>query len=458
MLNRKLQVTLFDKSLRRVGWVSDPVAVSVTERWLSQSTGEITVRATDPKLPLMLKPGAMVQVNVVTGDQPLFSSNLGYKIMLGRLRNPKGSFTPGGLVTFQIEDMWRVLRNFRVRPVPENLLEVGSLSDSGQSWDISGAPAVGEDDGRSGYYRWPAGPLTATQAASHLIDAQINARWNARFGANLLTLGSGVAGPDISSDLPLARFGTVESYIVPMLRSTPAALRFITDEYSSGEFRIVAEFWEPKTWPQTFTPDSGVVHDGEWSLAYPAATDVVAGGPGDLSARAFLGLTDLAASMEHQDIIEVFREATGAPVKWPTTLDEKFRIAKYYLLRPEISADEKAEFLKFLTDAATEALGDGAPTAGVTLQLSESEGFRFGGYNSDGFATGDLITVAPSSSTAFSDLTFTERITETTVTMSLTEGFSVTPQVGERRDDPDVQLARNVKALALANNRRNISQ
>lgn len=445
-LDRTLFVTLYDKEQKRQGWISNPISVTVTERFLAMSTGEITVSSADVNLPAMMQPGARVTVRF----RPLpdsSTSDYGYMMISGPLRNPRGSFLPGGTVTFQIESDWRVLRNTLARVVPTNALEASSLSDPGQSWSVASPPS-GEDGSRNGYFNW--GGYTAINSVTmvqQLLD-QVNVRWTAVYGSPILFV-SGTA-PGILAIPPQVRFGSVEKYVVPLLQASGAGLRIY-----AGSGGLVAEIWQPKTWPTVFTPESGVVRDGEWSMSYPEATHVTVGGPGDLAARAFLGVNNTALAAAHRDLIEVFREATGAPAVWPTSLAEQYRLAKYYMLRPEPTAAQKAEFQLFLQRAGEDVLFDGAPTSGVSLELSESKGFQ---YSGTGFNVGDIITVAPSSQTAITGLTFTDRITEVTVSVSSDKGLTVTPQVGQKKDDPDTQLALAVQSLAAANNRRNINQ
>lgn len=463
-MTRALTILLFDKFGYRQGWISDPLSISVTPRWLSASTGEITVRASDPKLTTMLEDGARVSVWFADTDNetdyPAFQERAGSQVLSGWLRDPVGGFLAGGSVTFQIQGDWSILRTTPARVVPTNPLEAVSLSDAAQSYDLGAAPPTGEDSGRWGYYQWPSGPQSAAQAVTTFLEDQVNSLYLDQLGISQYIRVASMGGADVTASLPQVRFGTVEDYVVPILRAAGIGFRIYYDEHESipDKYRHWGSFWVPKTWSTVFTPESGVVRDGQWALNYPNATHITVGGPGELTARAFYGVNDLPLAVAQQRIMGVFREATGAPIEWPTSLAEQYRIAKYYLLRPEITTEQKAAFETFLSTAGTKALTDGAPTSGVSLKLAESEGFRFTGHNGGGFAVGDIVSVAPSAETAVSGLTFTDRITECTIAMSVANGITVTPQLGQKKDDPNVQLALAIRGLADAQARKNTSQ
>ncbi len=463
---RRLEVTVFDRNMKRVGWVNDFESLWVTDRWLAPGSGELTVRATHPRLPDLMADGAMVQVTFWVTRPDL--SSYSYALMLGRLRDPRGGLFASDTVTFTIEDEWRILRNSLAWVRPDLPLAASTLSDPGQSWDVGAPPAVGEDSGRWGYAPWtdpdwPYGPVTtADEVLFFLLETNVNRRWVARFGDIGRVRWAGDGSAPVLSQLPQVRFGTIESYVVPLLEASNRGVKFQMGKFDEG-YRTACHTFTPTTWPQVFTPDSGVVVGGEWSIASMSATDVVAGGPGDLTARAFYGARETeGASEAHRDIIEVFREATGAPVQWDPSVAEVLRIAKYYLLRPEVTADQKAAFTQFLVSAAAKEIAEGAQSSGVSVTLQESGAFQyfpalapeFGG----GFSTGDIITVGTSESTALGGLRFTERITQVTVAASKDKGVTVTPQLGKRTDDPDAQLALAIRNMALAMGRRATEQ
>lgn len=462
-ISRYLKVTLLDKDGTWQGLLGDFDYLTVTERWLAQGTGELSVSATHPKLPLMLAPGARYIVELVGGPDQV-------QVSRGSFRDPVGDFTPGGSVRFQLQDDWRVLNNILIRVNTDEGLQATSLTDPAQSVEAPIPPAAGTDTGRLGYYNTGGGPWIAEDAVRALIEQHLGQRWFAEFGVYRFAVPpSEGRGPDVTDFMQQFRFCTIAEAITPILEYANLGLQF--NAFASpgdGPAQETAVMWEPKTWPVTLTPDSGTVVGGEWSLSSPTATDAIVGGPGELASRAFLGSTDTDLRNEYSDLIEVFRNATGAPLEWPTSLAEQFRVAKYYHLltiADGVTMDQQAAFARFLDTAAADVLAAGAPTSGVSLQLQESEGFRFGGIPMTvgvvgtryGFATGDYVTVAPSSQTNLSSLEFTARITETTLTQSA-KGLTVTPQVGKRIGDPDRDMAETVRAIADSNRRQAVAQ
>lgn len=461
-LDRSLTLTLLSKEGAWRGNLGDFDYLTVTERWLAQGTGEVSVSATHPKLPTMLEPGC--RYFVTFQDENSFRSVVG----CGVLRNPVGDFLPGGSVRFQLEDDWRVLNNMLVWVRPDEALVASSLTDTGQSNEATPAPAAGTDTGRTGYWYYGPGAVSAERAVRTIVNTHVSDRVEAALGYDRYSASiSGERGPDVSDLITQFRFGTVAEAVVPLLEYANLGFRFqVSSGASSLPVGAAGVFWEPVTWPTILTPDSGVIVGGEWSLAYPTATDAVVGGPGELASRAFMGSVDTDLRAEYGDIIEVFRNATGAPLEWPTTLAEQFRVAKYYHLltiADGVTPVQQAAFERFMAAAGAEVLAEGAPTSGVSLRLQESDGFRFGGIpfadltERRGFATGDYVTVAPSAQTNLAGLTFTERITETTLTQSA-DGLTITPQVGKRIGDPDRDVAETIRKIADANRRQATAQ
>jgi hypothetical protein len=297
---------------------------------------------------------------------------------------------------------------------------------------------------------WPDTPTVypASTAVLELINTNVVARWEARFPGTFISTSDPALGADVRSVLPAVRFETVESYAQTLLEAGGIGLKvWHTLENAAG---IEFEFYQPTTFPQVFTPDSGIIVSGSASLVTPRATDVIVGGPGEEAARAFREYTDMSLSQAHRRVIEVFRDATGAPTPWPNATPASLQVPMYYHLRPETSTRRKNQFEAFLVAAGAEALVENGPLSGASLQMSESEGFQ---WNRD-YRTGDILTVSPSRETAVAGLTFTQRITSTTITQSQDEGFTVTPQLGERVDDPTAEIGNVLKQITAALNRR----
>jgi hypothetical protein len=211
---------------------------------------------------------------------------------------------------------------------------------------------------------------------------------------------------------------------------------------------VELDVYEPSEWQAPLTVGSGIVEAGSWSLNPPSATRAVVGGPGEIADRAFWTVADAALEAEYGDIIEVFRDATGAGLNWPDALADAYRVAKYYLLRPEVSVADKTRFSDYLTAAAIAGIDEGAPTSSVQATLSESETFYFGGEN--GVQLGDVVTIK--SGDELGAESFTDIVTEAKFSLT-SDSFTVEPILGAKTDDPTRALANAVARLAASQRR-----
>ena len=177
---------------------------------------------------------------------------------------------------------------------------------------------------------------------------------------------------------------------------------------------LLLDCYEPRDYGHRLSPESGTVIGGSYTLNGPTATRVVVGGQGEGVARTFKGYTDPAREAEWTDIIEVFRDARDSSV-----------------------GDVYAE-------RANETLAEGAPMAGLSLELSETKHFRYGG---DGLRIGDRVTAV------IDGQEFTDTLREVVLTWDK-DGDQATPIVGERHDDPDLRLAKSIRALKRDNTDR----
>lgn len=446
-------VRIFTPDLSRSKPIGGYLSASPTFRHLAMSDATMVFRSSDPDLELIRK-GTSVQMiwtrNRLGSGRPEDNTVAGGPwIFAGRVRTMRGDVLGEGTVTVEIQGAWRVLRNTLAWVRADRALQVGALTDEGQSSLIAGMPAPpsGEDAGRSGYTPLPTTmPDWGVQEYVRYLWAQnvlgrVNP-WIAGNGPQYVQVQDDSGLPPIPlTPLPQLRFPTLEEAIVPHLRAANLSLVFNFGFYADqrpGD--IEAYIRRTVEWPQVFTPETGIVAGGEWAQQEADATHVVVGGPGEASARFFYG----ADTADHSDFIEVFRDATGAPVSWPSSVGDSTQVAKYYLLRGEVGAAEKAEFLAEIEAAAEAVFAEAAATSSLSVELAESEGFYIG---SGGVQLGDRVRIATSKSQLGTDETFTTALTEVTVTHS-PSGLTVNPQWGERIDDPDEDLARTVAAIA----------
>jgi len=175
---------------------------------------------------------------------------------------------------------------------------------------------------------------------------------------------------------------------------------------------LVVDCYTPSLYPRTLTEMSGVVQAWEWDQKAPTATRTIIGAQGEGTLREFRAVTDAALETAWGDKVEVFTDARDTAVT------------------AEIDA------------RGTARLAEGAPTAGLKLTLAETDSFRYGTT----LRVGDKVTTTLVPGAA----PITDVLREAVLSWTADNGFTVTPQVGDRTDDPDRTFAKAIASLAKA--------
>lgn len=175
---------------------------------------------------------------------------------------------------------------------------------------------------------------------------------------------------------------------------------------------LLLDCYEPRNYPHLLSPESGTVVGGSYSLAAPTATRIVVGGNGEGVARDFRTFPDAPREVEWNDVIEIMRDA-----------------------RDSGSGDIYAA-------RANESLTEGAPMAGLSLELTETKHFRYGG---DGLNRGDLVTAL------IGGQPYADTLREVRLSWDKKDGDVATPVIGERSDDTDIRTAKSIRALRRDN-------
>jgi hypothetical protein len=155
---------------------------------------------------------------------------------------------------------------------------------------------------------------------------------------------------------------------------------------------LLLDCYEPRDYEHRLSPDDGTVVGGTFSLTAPSTTRVVVGGQGEGVLREFRAFSDHARDTAEGDIYQA---------------------------------------------RADEALAAGAAMAGLSLELSETKHFRYGG---EGLRVGDRVTAE------IDGQLFTDVLREVRLSWDKT-GDVATPVLGERSDDTDTRLAKKLRAL-----------
>ncbi|MEW1990705.1 hypothetical protein [Microbacterium sp. NPDC078849] len=169
-----------------------------------------------------------------------------------------------------------------------------------------------------------------------------------------------------------------------------------------------------KTVPGTLTIDSGVLDSFQFTTVAPTATRAVVGGRQEGEDRELKQYIDAARELDWGDIIEVFVDARNT----------------------EVGVDILPE--------AVEAVAEGAPAVGITVDAVESDVFRYGKT----FVEGDFVNlnVGP--------LHTREQITSVEVVENSKGGVIVTPRIGQADAEPTTEAALGAAVAKLARGQR----
>jgi hypothetical protein len=212
-----------------------------------------------------------------------------------------------------------------------------------------------------------------------------------------VTCNPDLARGDVVPDGVTFRFHPLAERLFPVVEAAGIGVTF--EQIEGG---ILCDVVEPTPFPMTLTEESGALQFWSWTTTDPTATRVVAGGQGEGTARAFAGSVDSALEADHNDIIEVFRDARDA------------------------------EDLTVLTSRSNESLIDGTNTSGFSIHLAETEAFQYG---KNGLVVGAIVTVSVAGASR------TDILREVTMTYDHANGTVVTPIVGDLQDNPDRAIA-----------------
>lgn len=383
---------------------------------------------------LVLAPDAPVNEYLQADGARIVARYRDEHLMSGMIRADAGTITPDGNLTYTLEDDYRILENTLAWVAPDNPLMPAALADLAQAWQTGPAGTAGTTTGQSGYFIWPAGVDTAEAMIKYI--AQHNFERIGRDVTILPNLGRGGdarAGGLMATLTP--RNGSLAEEIAPILEWSGLGIRVWQEPRGDG---LLLDVYEPATWPTELDYSSGALQDGDYQRHRPTATRIVAGGPGDGPDRAFYSVVDAALEARYNDIIELFTDATGASLEWPESLSDAFRVAKYYLLRSEVSTDLKNRFTSYLDAAARKKLTENQATASISAALAETQAFSM--YGPDGLRPGDIVPIATPAGP------ISERITS--ATLALSNGLTVTPTLGDITNDEDEAIWEAIAAIA----------
>lgn len=332
---------------------------SVTPRHLAQPSGALTVPLKHRRTEALFEKGMRATVDYLIGaDRNDEASWL--PITSGKLtplQIPEGAApTVGKSVTFTIEDDWRILRHLKGWPVPGSAIG----SQGAAAYDVRSGPA---ETVVKGYVTANKGrlPYSVTVATD-------------------LARGSTVYGS--------VRFNGLDEALVPLaaqggigmrVRQSGSGLLFDVYVPTDRSARILSEA------ASTITA---------WSLTSsgPQATAAIIATDGEGTARHFTRIQDTTVRDDFGDYIEAFVDARD-------------------LVNTQASE---------IAQRAAQALADGAPQAGWSVTMAETDVVKYG----RNLLVGDRVRVE-----ILPNLAITDVLSECTITWG-TNGLTVAPKVG----------------------------
>lgn len=396
---------------RNTGVLGNPVYAHFTVRCNGIDNGEIHVALGDPMQQMMREDSAAVSVFY-----------RGQFLTSGRLRTVTGDVQPTGVAVFQMRGDYSALQS-----------SIGWVRPFGgseyQYWES--AP--------TGHYHWDAATRYTETAVRELIQKNVGG------GSGVaLAGGDGLRGGDIRAAglLPMVRFQPIDELVNPMLEW--GNLRLIVGRYQELDelddtTGITATIQPRGVWGPKLSVEAGTVVEGSWTTTTSSISEVIVGGPGEDADRIFLIYQNETREDQEGWRNTVFKDATNVKLDWgPDTFEENKRGPLFFGMYSVPQANKDAVRRQF-DEVARKAFEEGAASSSISVTLSESPGFHFGGAN--GIQLGDEVTID------VAGVPFKNRLTECSLTLT-DKDFTVTPSVGEPVVDQDRELAKSIAKVA----------
>lgn len=263
-MDNPFEITLYDKDFQRVGWVNDPVSLTVTARHNAIGSTDVTIPSSHRRLPLLAADGARV---IITYHGEVIMTGYVYAL------NGAGPTTEGS-TTFTVQDdlwlLWRML-----------------------GWPVPGADIFSQGvkkDTRTGPAETVAKGFVSANKA-HLTDT--------------ITVAADLGrGSSITVESRMAVLGDI--LIDPVDK---AGIGLTVRQSGTG---LLVDAYAPRVYPHTLSEAAGTVLAWTWSRAIPSSTRVIIGGPNTDTSREFRTLASAAQETALGYSIETFVDAQSA--------------------------------------------------------------------------------------------------------------------------------------------------
>lgn len=262
-----LTITIFSKTFQRLGFIGDPVSVSMTLRHNGQSAATVEIPADHQRIGHLMTPGVRL---VIERDPGIYLS--------GPIMGRAGSGDPGGTVTLDVEDDWRLLTRILGWPVPTQPI---TNQGSATAYDTRTGPA-------ETVLKW------------------FTSRNITRLGLPVTVAPDLARGASMSAQLRMHRLA---DRLLPTIDQ--AGIGVSVRQSGSG---LRLDCYAPTVRTREITPSSGIVRSWSWQQSGPTVTRTVIGGQGEGTAREFRRRIATAVETEWADITEAFVDARDTNV------------------------------------------------------------------------------------------------------------------------------------------------
>jgi hypothetical protein len=310
------KITLYDKTLKRIGWVGDYRSLTMTLSHNQVSNAWLTLDGDDPKVPALMAHGSRFAVDYE-----------GERIFNGPAFARQGAGpSRSSYVTFNAQDNFRILGKMLAWPNPTQDIYHQGYDDD----DIALGDYDVQDD------------VPAETALKHYVSANAT-----RLGVPVTVATDLGRGDNVKVKM---RFHYLTDRLLPAvdLAGLGVTVKQTGPDNQGTGFEV--DVYEPSTLARHITEASGILTDWNWSETGPDATRVIVGGQGEGIDRDFELITDTAQETDWGYFGEVFQDARDVELGDTDTL----------LAR------------------GAQALADGGPKNGLGLTFAETATFRYG--------------------------------------------------------------------------------
>lgn len=261
------RITVYDKDFTRLGFVGDPLSLSVVPRHSPGiGTATLTLAADHRRVSDLMADGARVVIQY-DDDQHLLS---------GPVRRKRGAGpSTSGTIEFDVEDDFRLF--YRVL-----------------GWPVPGAALTAQTSA----YDKRTGP------AETVLKGYVTANAVQRLGLPVTVETDQARGGNITTAL---RFHPLVDRLWPAVDQSGVGVR--VRQVGAG---LRVECYTPTTYPRPLTELSGVVQSWSYSGSAFTVSRLVAGDQGEATARSFTASVDAAREAAWGDVVEAFVDARDA--------------------------------------------------------------------------------------------------------------------------------------------------